>query len=158
MMINKAEGLRPSARPHAELVAATPCGCPRSTIPAEAGIHWGGLNTPQADTVTANLRRGALRCAQEASNPQRTEGRAHLHITPRPIPLVPPLAKGDDEKTQRGFAPLHAPKRQPLLSFPRKRESRGVACVAFSWDFGVTTWEVEECPRLTRRFRRPAAR
>ena len=120
-MMSNAEGLRRSARPLPQVRL-------RRIIPAEAGIHWGGLNTPQADTVTANLRRGALRCARKARRPQRTEGRAHLHLTPRPIPLVPPLAKGDDEQTQRGFAPLHAPCRRSASggSFPRRRESTGV--------------------------------
>ena len=68
-------------------------------------------------------------------------GVAHLPFTSRPIPLDPPLAKGDEKRTQRGSAPLHAPWPNPRRcgrgrtlcspdSSPPPHDRRGTACRA----------------------------
>jgi hypothetical protein len=47
--------------------------------------------------------------------------------SPGPIPLNPPLAKGDEKKTQRGFAPLHALCPTDLLSLDGRGKGEGDA-------------------------------
>ena len=99
---------------------------PLSPTPPEAHLRSWGKSKESGDTPDSRSASGGH---SPLSFLRKQESRrmatcAPFHATPGPIPLYPPLAKGEQKPTQRGCAPVHAPLR---LSSPSTGEDNGVS-------------------------------